>query len=219
MPKVVTKERISEMPKSDTTGKVEAIVYLVISPTEEPGYRLYGRGVHAVERALETQSYWFVRLGQIHGWRDWQGVTFSVSTFADLPQPSESAWQIGRLNPAFGRSEVSKYAFEAAFRAVERMLDSWKRNEDGIVEAYTLKELIISPQQLESLTTELYNSGKVHEVPQITVIKYWYDDLEQGRHLPWDLALAEYFLRIPLQFRWAAGENLLSVEVMPFAPC
>jgi hypothetical protein len=52
-------------PESKPNG--EAIVYFVISPHEGPAYRICGDdelqalgGVHALERHLENQSYWFV---------------------------------------------------------------------------------------------------------------------------------------------------------------
>jgi len=44
----------------------EGSVYFVVSPNNGPGYRVYLEddlqavgGVHAVERALESESYWF----------------------------------------------------------------------------------------------------------------------------------------------------------------
>ena len=56
------------------------VVYFVISPHNGPEYRLFteedilaiGR-IHAVERYLENESYWFVGLGLIKGKLDSRG--------------------------------------------------------------------------------------------------------------------------------------------------
>jgi hypothetical protein len=56
-------------------------------------------------------------------------------------------------------------------------------------------------------------------VLEITVLKFWYDPLWPGKDLSDDLVLAEYSLKIPLQLRWPAGEELISVELLPFASC
>ena len=216
----------NNMPTFATHSKIEVVVYLVISPDTGPEYQVYAGedieaigGVHALERDIEKRSYWFVRLGQIVGQLAPCGALFQESDLAELPEPAESAWRTGRLNPAFGRSEVEKYAFRTAFQVVELMLDSWKRYEEGTVEAYTLKELNISPQRLVSLTSGLCSLKRMYEVLEITVIKYWYVAEEKGRHLPCGLELAEFSLKIPAQFRWASDEKLLSVEVMPTALC
>jgi hypothetical protein len=207
-------------------SKIEVVVYFVISPDTGPEHQLYADediqaigGIHALERDLEKRSYWFVRLGQIVGQLDSCGATFQDSDFAELPEPPESTWQIGRLNPAFGRSEVDRSAFRVAFQVMECMLDSWKRHQEGTVEAYTLKELKISPQRLVSLTSGLCNLKRMHEVLEITVIKYWYIADEKGRHLPCGFELDEFSLRIPAQFRWAADEKIVSVEVLSAALC
>jgi hypothetical protein len=210
-----------------TLSEVEVIVYLVISPSSGPEYRLFAEedilaagGVHAVERELESDSYWFIRLGVIKGKLDRKGLTFDNSAFARLPEPSEKAWKTGWLNPTCGKSEVEKVAFKMAFDAIERMLDSWKRREDGTVDAYTLKELKIGSQKLASLSSGLSNGiKKLHEVLEITVIKFWYDGTWPGRQLPCDLVLAEFPLMIPVQFRWAEDAKLLSVDVIPIASC
>jgi len=85
----------------------KAIVYFVISPLKGPAYHICGDdelqavgGVHAFERHLDNQSYWFARMGQISLKRDLNGVTFQDSDLAKPPGPSEGARQTGRLNPA-----------------------------------------------------------------------------------------------------------------------
>jgi len=168
------------MSESESTSKIEALVYFVVSPIEGPGYETWWEdevqatgGVHAVERVLESQSYWFVYLGQICAKQDRDGVTFQDADLARLPEPPESAWQTGRLNPAFGKSEIEKLAFRALFQAIERMLDSWKQNDGTTVYAYALKKLKINPQRLVSLTTGLSILKRVHDVLEATIIKFW----------------------------------------------
>jgi hypothetical protein len=214
------------MSESKSISKIQAMVYFVISPMEGPEYRIYVDedlqaigGVHALERNLESQSYWFAHVGQILGNPHPNGATFSDSELAQLPDPHERAWQTGRLNPAFGKSEIEKRAFKGVFQAIQRMLDAWKRNDGQTVDAYALKELKISSQQLMSLTTGLFALQRIHEVLEITVIKFWYDPMWLVKPTPSDLVLAEYSLRVPVQIRWAAAENLISAEVMPAAFC
>ena len=100
------------------------------------------------------------------------------------------------------------------------MLDGWKRREDGIVNAYALKALKVSSEQLESLTRGLHTLQKVHEIAEISVIKYWYDPSWLGPQLPDpDLALAEYSFNVPLEFRRTEEPKLISIEVMTMALC
>jgi hypothetical protein len=147
-------------------------------------------------------------------------VTFQDSDLAQLPGPLEEAWQIGRLNPAFGKSEIEKRAFSEAFQAIQRMLDTWKAYEGTTVEAYALKELKISPHRLVSLTTGLCALNRVHDVLEVTTVKFWYDSLWASKPVPGvDLNLAEYSFKIPLQLRWAADQRLISVEILPPALC
>ena len=202
------------------------IGYLVFSPERGPEQKLYGDeaiqasgGIHAIERVLEQESYWFVRLGHIRGESGPTGVTFHDSQVGILPTAPENVWGVGRRNPAFGKSELERHVFKDVFRTVERMLDAWKQEEDGVVDAYALKELKISSERLGSLTRSLQVLPKVHEIAEITVIKYWYDRSWPEPHLPCDMVLAEYSLRIPLQLRRSAGQKLLCVEVMPMALC
>jgi hypothetical protein len=94
------------------------------------------RDIHALERVVEQESYWFVRLGQIRGELEEYGLTFHNSAIAALPMPSESDWRTGRRNPAFGKSELERVVFRSIYRAVERMLEGWKWVEDTTVNAY-----------------------------------------------------------------------------------
>jgi hypothetical protein len=73
---------------------IEAIVYFVASPDEGPQHRIYDDediqalgGVHAIERLLEKESYWFIRLGETRGQLSPAGVCYGLDTFARLPTP------------------------------------------------------------------------------------------------------------------------------------
>jgi hypothetical protein len=205
----------------------EAIVYFVVSPERGPEERIYEDedlqavgGVHALEMLLERQSYWFVQLGEVRGELGPYGVSFPDSEFARLPEPVENKWRVGRLNPAFRGSELERQVFEAAFEAVEHTLDSWKkRDQDGAVEAYALKELKINRDRLLALISALRIVPKVCEIAEIVMIKFWYDPSWPEAHLPGDLVLGEYSIRMALQIGWSAGDRIVRVDVMSIASC
>jgi hypothetical protein len=214
------------MPTQTADVNEEVIVYLVLSPNSGPEHRIYSDesiqaagGIHAIEQSLEQESYWFVRLGQIQGKASPWGITMRDSDIAQLPTPRESVWRLGRRNPAFRASELERHIFRATFQRIEQMLDGWKQEKDGVVDAYALKALRMHPERLSGLTLSLSTVQKVHEVADIEVIKYWYDASWPEPHLPCDLALAEFSLKIPLQFRRTAGQELLSIEIMTMASC
>jgi hypothetical protein len=215
------------MSESESKLNAEAVVYFVISPLEGPAYRICGDddlqavgGVHALERRLENESYWFARMGQISFNLNSDGITFQDSELAKLPEPLEGAWHTGRLNPAFRQSEVEKRAFQEVFQAIQRMLDSWRTSDGTTVESFALKELKISAPRLVSLTTGLCALKKVHELVEVTAVKFWYDSQWLSKPVPIDeLVLAEYSFRIPLQLRWAADHRLISVQILPTAYC
>ena len=147
-----------------------------------PGQRIYTDedilapgGIHAIEQALENESYWYVRLGQVQGEVGRNGVTFLQSDFDQLPPPPENALKPGRCNPGFRGSELERRIFKAAFKAVANMLDAWKRIEDGDVLAYALKELKISTKRLMTLASGLQTLPRMHDIIEISVIKYRYD--------------------------------------------
>jgi hypothetical protein len=215
------------MSESESKLNAEAIVYFVISPLEGLTYRICGDddlqavgGVHALERRLENESYWFARMGQISLQLNSDGVTFQDSELAKLPEPLEGAWQTGRLNPAYRQSEVEKWAFQEVFQAIQRMLDSWRTTDGTTVESFALKELKISAPRLVSLTTGLCALKKVHELVEVTAVKFWYDSQWLSKPVPIDeLVLAEYSFKIPLQLRWAADHRLISVQILRTASC
>lgn len=214
-------------PMKKTAKGVEMVVYLVFSPESGPDYRVYSDedilaigGIHAIELDLEQESYWFVRLGVIRGESSSHDISFHDSEIARLLPPVESAWQTGRRNPAYSRSELGLQLFNAIFRAVQRTLDSWKREQDGTMDAYALKRLKISSERLASLMNGLWSMKQVHDVVEVTVIKYWYDPSWPEPHLPAiDLILAEFSFHVPIQLGWSSDEDLVRVGVMPISLC
>jgi hypothetical protein len=170
-------------------------------------------------RRLRELGYWFVHLGQVAGILESSRVSFKDSDLALLPEPPEHTWKIGRRNPAFGRPELDRHVFRAGFKAVEQMLNLWKQEDEGVVDAYALKELKLSRQRLAALTNTLNTLQRTQEVIEISVMKYWYDPSWPGKPFPCDLVIAEFSLNLPLQFRWAASDGLLYVEVMHLSFC
>jgi len=102
---------------------------------------------------------------------------------------------------------------------VEHELDSWKLRDGVTVDAYALKELKIAPSRLVALTNGLVALQRVHELVEVTVVKFWYDPRYQAKPMPLDLVLAEFSFRVPIQIGWASGEAMLSVKVLPGASC
>jgi hypothetical protein len=214
------------MTKNSQKSKVDLVVYAVVSPERGRSYMVYTEddiqalgGIHAIERILEKESYWFVRLGVIAGEADPHGVSFSDEEFSKVAiSLPPDAWQIGKRNPGFRRPEVDRHVFRTIFEAVERLLRSWNCEHDGTVDAYALKELRMSSECLVSLTNGLRNLRLVHEIARITVVKYWYDP-SWPEPLTADLALAEFSLDIPFRVEWSAGEEIVDVHVLPLFLC
>jgi hypothetical protein len=158
----------NQIPRETQDSREELVVYVVLSPDGGPGYRVYADediqvsgGIHGIERILEQESYWFARLGKILAELGPQGVTYQDSDIAQLPKPPESAWQIGRRNPAFAGSELGRQIFKSTFETITRLLDSWKQEQDGTVEAYTLKELKVSSKTLVSFTNAVHSLRRI----------------------------------------------------------
>jgi hypothetical protein len=111
----------------------------VVSLEEGPAYLVYTEediqasgGSRAIERIPEEESYRFVGLGVILGEADRQGVRYADAEFSKLARsPPPNAWQIGRRNPGFRRPELDRRVFKTIFGAVERLLQSCKRELDG----------------------------------------------------------------------------------------
>lgn len=206
---------------------MEAIAYLVISPELGLHDRVFSDediqaagGIHAIERVVWEESYWFVRLGRLIGEYGDCGLTVNDSAIAALPVPSESDWQIGRRNPAFGGSDLERAVFRSVYRAIKKMLDGWSWAEDTIVNAYALKELGVSKERLKALTNGLNSLRQVHDVAQITLTKHWYDPKWPYADSPtFETVLAEYTLNVPFQVGWSACQELISARVLPISQC
>lgn len=204
----------------------EGIVYTVISPESALEQRIYVEediqvlgGINAIELELEHCSYWFAYTGKILGQRGPAGVGFDASAFGQLQTPAENAWKIGRCNPAFRGSELQRHVFRAAFLAIERALDSWKEEDDETIDAFSLRELKLNKHALMSIVLCLNVLGRAHHVTEVTIIKYWYDTSWAGPSCPIELAVAEFSITIPLEFRWSAGETLVTADVMITSRC
>jgi hypothetical protein len=53
----------------------------------------------------------------------------------------------------------------------------------------------------------------------IVIIKFWYDASRPEPHLPGDLVLGEYSIKMALQIRWSARDRIVRIDVMPIASC
>ena len=131
--------------KEDCT---ELLVYLVESPEHGPGYRFFddadifvAGGVLAIESEMEKQSDRFVRLGVIEAKKDGNRIRFTDEDLAALPVPGEEQWRIGRLSPAYGRSELERQIFDSQVRAAKALLTTLEEEEDSEVTAYVPKKV------------------------------------------------------------------------------
>jgi hypothetical protein len=132
--------------------------------------------------------------------------------------PPRNTWHVGRRNPSFRRPDLERLVFDATFSAVERLLESWSCQEDGVVDAYVLKKLNIESECLTAITHGLRSVPRIHEVAGITVVKHWYDLDWPQPHEP-DMILAEFSLNIPYRVQWSAGRNIVEVETLGFSSC
>jgi hypothetical protein len=217
----VERQRKEVEPETDP----EIVVYSVISPESVRAHRVYDEeniqaagGIHAIERTLERDCYWYARLGEIKGEVCPHGVTYRDAEYFKLIAPPAVAWRIGMRNPAYSGTELERLVFQATFEAIEILLKSWNCEEDGVVDAYALKELRITRECLASIINGLRNLRQVYELARITAIKYWYDVTWPGPHEP-DLILAEYSLNVPFRVGWPDGNKILDVQVLPLCPC
>jgi hypothetical protein len=102
---------------------LELMVYHVIAPDSGPGLRFYDEeaivaegGIHAIEQALEKESYWYKQLACVQE----EGGSSSISPFEYVKaNPCGSDWKDGRRNPGFGGTELERHVFRTAFHAVD----------------------------------------------------------------------------------------------------
>ena len=214
------------MNSAEGAHSMELVVYAMVSPSQGLTYPVYSEediqslgGIHAIERILEKDSYWFVRLGIIFGEADPRGITYADTEFSKLViPPHQDTWQIGKRNPGYRGSELERIVFKAIYGCVERFLQSWNWECSGLVYAYALKELRIHAQCLILLSNCLKSMRQAHEVVHVTVTKYWYGSDWPEPHEA-DLALAELSFDIPFRVQWAGGEEIIDVQVLRPSLC
>jgi len=85
------------------------------------------------------------------------------------------------------------------------------------VDAYTLKQLKVSAHQLVRVASALHTLQRVHELAEVSIMKYWYDSTWAGPQFP-DLVLGEFTVDVSLRFQ-RSHEQIVAVEVVPFASC
>jgi hypothetical protein len=153
-----------------------------------------------------------------NGQADPGGNTYEDSELSSLTIPARSTWHVGRRNPSFRRPDLERLVFDATFSAVERLLESWSCQEDGVVDAYALKELNIGADCLIGITDGLRNLPRIHGVAGITVVKHWYDPDWPKPHEP-DMVLAEFSLDVPYRVQWSPGGNIVDAETLTFSSC
>jgi len=158
---------------------IELLVYLVESPEHGPGHRVFddtdilvAGGVAAIESEMERQTDRFVRLGVIEAKKNGNRITFTDADLAGLPLPREEQWRIGRLSPAYSRSELERQIFDSQLRAAQALLTSWEQAEDSDFIAYAPKK--VRGGCLASLAASLCAVGEAFDTLGITAIKYWY---------------------------------------------
>ena len=207
--------------KEDCT---ELLVYLVESPEHGPGYRFFddadifvAGGVLAIESEMEKQSDRFVRLGVIEAKKDGNRIRFTDEDLAALPVPGEEQWRIGRLSPAYGRSELERQIFHSQVRAAKALLTTLEEEEDSDVTAYVPKK--VRGGCLASLAARLGAVGEAFDTIQITTIQYWYGR-DWAMKIPTeDLILAEFSLIVSTRIRWGHGVQLVVSDVKPIYAC
>ena len=109
---------------------IELAVYRVISPDRGLRHQVFDEediqasgGTHAIERTLERDSYWLIRLGNIRGKADSGGITTSYSELSSLTIPPRNTWHVGRRNPSFRRPD-----FEQQYSTSHSVLSKGCRN-------------------------------------------------------------------------------------------
>jgi hypothetical protein len=102
---------------------------------------LIAGGVHAIEVELERGTERFVRLGVIETEKTVHGFILKDEDLTALPKPMDHEWRIGRLSPAYGRSELERWIFNSEVRAAQSLLASWEHAYDGDVIAFAPKKV------------------------------------------------------------------------------
>ena len=209
---------------ADQSSSEELLVYFAHCPTHGPEHRIYAEtdlhsvgSIRAVESVIESETYWFMRLGLIN---PNEHLTFSLSDLARLPRPLRHNLKMGRRNPAFGRSQLERWIFESIFHSFAAHLQNWKHVEEEIPVAYAIKKLRLNAQDLQRLAAGLTATCQVYDAAEVLIIKYWTDDGDSGvQMVTEDDVLSDLTLTIPFRLRWGNSESLVTTEVFPSSPC
>jgi hypothetical protein len=204
--------------------KEEVLMYLADCPDHGPEHRIFNEenivsagGVAAIEAELEKQTYRFVRLGVIEVEKSTTGITFTDEDIASLRAPADEEWRLGRISPAFGRSELERQIYQSLVRGVRTFLDNWRRNEDGEEIAYVAKSVEVGC--LASLASNLCAFGEAYNVIRMVVMKYWFEPKWKTRAVCEDQILAEFPLIVPVRTRWRLNQELMVSDVQPLHYC
>lgn len=202
----------------------EVLIYLAECPEHGPEHRVFDEedlliagGVHAIELELECGTDRFVRVGVIEAEKTVNGIVLKDEDLAGLPAPADHEWRIGRLSPAYGRSEFERLIYISELRAAQSLLASWEHEDDGDVIAFVPKKVGFGC--LASMASSLCAVGEAFDTLRITVIKYWYDRDWKVKTASEDLILAEFPLVVPIRIRCGYGEHLVVSDVKPLYSC
>jgi hypothetical protein len=203
---------------------IELLVYLVESPEHGPGHRVFddadilaAGSVGAIETEMERQTDRFVRLGVIEAKKNGNRITFTDADLAGLPIPSQEQWRIGRLSPAYSRSELERQIFDSQVRAAQALLTSWEQPDNSDFIAYAPKR--VRGACLASLAASLCAVGEAFDTLEITAIKYWYSGDWKNKIPNDEVILSEFPLTIPVRIRWGHGAHLVVSEAEPAYAC
>jgi len=183
MERPITMDEAYRMRKSEQIEvKTELVVYschhiergLELHTFDEEDIYAAG-GIYGLEMELQSDSYWFARLGTIEGQTSASGYSCTDEALAALPEADPDTWQLGRQNPSFQRGQPERLVFQSLFQSLSAFLETWNHEEDGFIIAYALKEIKISPNRISSIAGALTSIRRAHDVVGMTVLKYWYD--------------------------------------------
>jgi hypothetical protein len=121
--------------------------------------------------------------------------------------PKKALGTLGKSNSSSADRTSGGTSSKPPFEAVERLLKSWNREEDGVVDVNALKELKINSERLR-----LPTDGS-HALPQ-----HWYDPDWPEPHES-DLLLGEFSLDVPVRVRWSAGHTIVDAQVLRLYLC
>jgi hypothetical protein len=198
----------------------EVLIYFADCPEHGREHRIFDEedlfiagGVHAIEVELERGTERFVRLGVIEAEKTVYGLVLQDEDLAALPAPVEHEWRIGRLSPAYGRSELECWIFNSEVRAAQSLLADWEHEDGELAIAFVPKK--VRGGCLASLASSLCAVGEAFDVLKVVVIKYWYDRKWRDRMPYEELILAEFAITVPIRLRWGCSEHLVVSDAVP----